>query len=1136
MGEKKILGAEVSRRRFLQGLSAGTIATIVAGSGRFPAVALAQDGMEGRYVQIRRSRVPVLRKGDVVIAGGSVAAVAAALRFAASGHKVVLVEHRNYLGREVAATLKPWIDLGKLADAGPVPEPLAACLKKMGTAPGPGEIPLGMDAFKVSLETLLMDAGVEIVYSSLPTDLVIADGRTRGIVIGNKSGRQVLLGNVVIDATSTALLARLGGAEFQPESDQDFQFVRMIEMENVQPLPSSTITVPAELGVSGNKLTVHPGYEFKGHILIECPLELRMGKMDLAGMMQREIEARHRTMKVVSHLTHNVPAFSAGKLAICAYELDGPQTTRLAGTPPAWAAASKAEVLAFSDKHQRNVHLAMVAFAGPAKNLWCLNEAVRIEGSDRELLRDPVNAALIGAAFAAALLPTIEREQSIPAPGDYSPAYHAPHSLEVRLQDSPQRGREYERVTIPPLNVPILRDADVLVAGAGTSGATCANSAGREGAKTVVLDLNPGLGGTGTLGGVCAYWYGRYWAGFAIRNARMVDEVHRSINWPVSANKLNGLWNIEAKMYALLQDAQKAGVDVFFSSTTIAAIMQDNEVRGVVAATPYGPKAMLAKVTVDATGDGDVAAFAGGRFTFGAERDHFPMWYNLAEYTAPTESRWHFAHTVDVTNIEDVTKAFLLSRRGGPKCFDHGNYIATRESRHIHGDVVLTLTDLLRHRPFPDVINLGAGQMDCHRRIASDWLRMGLLIPILPTELPYRSLLPQGLDNILVVGKATSIAHDVMYNTRNQPEMENMGGSAGVAAAYAVRDGVSPRNVNLRKVQERLTAVGTLLPDMLTRDTDEKPYSREQIQALVRQLDGRHFAAWSDVPMAREGTPRFREKIPVVEICSADSHVAVPVLEEEFAKASGDRQLRLAQALAMFGSRTGVPVLITAIDKGLAHRITNIPMEDSPEAGAIEGKEWGIPFPPAELVYSLGMTRDPRAIAVWDRVADNTKAEPGDFRDELPWPFHYVDSICYGAELLGDPAAIAVLKKLHSRPTLRSQAVKHGFVTDFDLDKRALTEITIGRTLAALGDAEGYEVLIDYLDDVRANQAEFAHMTLEQMTGLDLGKNPKAWSAWLEANRESLRPVPLVERWQSVNAASELPLSEQFDLLSAASA
>ena len=95
------------------------------------------------------------------------------------------------------------------------------------------------------------------------------------------------------------------------------------------------------------------------------------------------------------------------------------------------------------------------------------------------------------------------------------------------------------------------------------------------------------------------------------------------------------------------------------------------------------------------------------------------------------------------------------------------------------------MTDILRCRAWPDVVNLGAGQMDCHRRVASNWIRVGLLMPILPTEMPYRALLPRGLENMLVGGKAFSGSHDVLYNVRNQPEMENLRGAMGVAAAYA---------------------------------------------------------------------------------------------------------------------------------------------------------------------------------------------------------------------------------------------------------------------------------------------------------------------------------------------------------------
>lgn len=139
-------GRDPSRRRFLQGVSSGTMATIVmAGhSGFLPESARAQDQFpqtrkRGPSVWLRRSRLPVLRNADVVVIGGSVAGVAAALQFARTGRKVALVEHRIYLGREVSATLKPWVDLGKLAASGQAPELIAACLKKQATAEAEGE-------------------------------------------------------------------------------------------------------------------------------------------------------------------------------------------------------------------------------------------------------------------------------------------------------------------------------------------------------------------------------------------------------------------------------------------------------------------------------------------------------------------------------------------------------------------------------------------------------------------------------------------------------------------------------------------------------------------------------------------------------------------------------------------------------------------------------------------------------------------------------------------------------------------------------------------------------------------------------------------------------------------------------------
>ncbi len=266
--------------------------------------------------------------------------------------------------------------------------------------------------------------------------------------------------------------------------------------------------------------------------------------------------------------------------------------------------------------------------------------------------------------------------------------------------------------------------------------------------------------------------------------------------------------------------------------------------------------------------------------------------------------------------------------------------------------------------------------------------------------------------------------------------------------------------------------------------------------------------------MAQEGGPHYREKIPFVEICSSDPDLAVPILERELIEATGDRRVRLAQALAMFGSKSGVPALIEAIERSISGG--NAPpkpvLPGEKDAGAVERTGIGIPTPPADLVYSVGMTRDRRALTVWEMLGGLVKPTPEDFADELPWPFHYVDAICYGAELLGDGEAIPILKRIHEHPLLNKQSARTGFQIDFDLEKRALTEVTLARTLARLGCDEGYETLIAYLDDNRASLAEFAHMSLEEITGCNNGKDPQAWSRWLAGARSSLRPIPLVNR------------------------
>ena len=118
--------AALSRRLFRRGLAGASVAGIFTPGFAERALTSQTEadrvpaGAEMACVRFDAARLPILRRADVIVIGGSLAGVAAALEFARAGRKVVLIEQRSYLEREISATLRPWIDPGALA-AGEIP-------------------------------------------------------------------------------------------------------------------------------------------------------------------------------------------------------------------------------------------------------------------------------------------------------------------------------------------------------------------------------------------------------------------------------------------------------------------------------------------------------------------------------------------------------------------------------------------------------------------------------------------------------------------------------------------------------------------------------------------------------------------------------------------------------------------------------------------------------------------------------------------------------------------------------------------------------------------------------------------------------------------------------------------------------
>ena len=171
----------------------------------------------------------------------------------------------------------------------------------------------------------------------------------------------------------------------------------------------------------------------------------------------------------------------------------------------------------------------------------------------------------------------------------------------------------------PSREIPVSAEVDVLVCGSGPGGIGAALGAARAGCRRVLLvEAGNALGGTATLG-MMSHWVGR------TESPLMAEIWKRQSESPIlpesDKGRVNNLVSHEALKGALFALLEEAGVEVQLYTLVVDALKDGDKVVGVVTESKSGREAILAKVVVDATGDGDVAARAGVPFDLGREGD-----------------------------------------------------------------------------------------------------------------------------------------------------------------------------------------------------------------------------------------------------------------------------------------------------------------------------------------------------------------------------------------------------------------------------------------------------------------------------------------------------------------------------------
>jgi ribulose 1,5-bisphosphate synthetase/thiazole synthase len=214
-------------------------------------------------------------------------------------------------------------------------------------------------------------------------------------------------------------------------------------------------------------------------------------------------------------------------------------------------------------------------------------------------------------------------------------------------------------------DIPVYDNVDVLVCGGGLGGVAAAIAASRAGARTLLVERNTCLGGTATSGMCCSIFNCFYTGGSERRLTthgialEIADAFAESLEYGQKWRQHKGhiIYDLEKAKLILQQLVEQANATILLGTWNAGVIMEGQRLGGVIVENKSGRGAILAKVVVDATGDADIAAFAGAPvkvfetglnslcFRFGnVDVDEFIEYFkeNPAEYPEYMDVDWNF--------------------------------------------------------------------------------------------------------------------------------------------------------------------------------------------------------------------------------------------------------------------------------------------------------------------------------------------------------------------------------------------------------------------------------------------------------------------------------------------------------------
>ena len=420
-------------------------------------------------------------------------------------------------------------------------------------------------------------------------------------------------------------------------------------------------------------------------------------------------------------------------------------------------------------------------------------------------------------------------------------------------------------------NVPVLGSYEVVVAGAGPAGICAAVAAARSGARVALVERYGVLGGNLTAGYVGPILG-------MVGSGTMRDELMALLGVPENdmIGEVGVAHDMEQAKRVLAEFVSCENLDVFLQTPVVDALMAGASLEGLLVATKEGLRAMEGKIVIDATGDGDVAWFAGapvekGRadglmqpvtleFTLDgvdesravacigdvddvelngerfldycarcARQGLLPEQLAAVRLHRTTHPGQRQVNTtqrngIDATCVRALYSSELELRRqidilvhffrenlpGYEKCrcIASGATLGVRETRRVMGEYTVTAEELAAGKRFSDgAVHKAEIIVDIHNpegaRQAEERIQY-----VMPYDLPYRCFVPLKVENLLTAGRCISGTHRAHASYRVMSICMAMGEAVGMAAALCVREGCTPRTLDVKKLQAALESKG----------------------------------------------------------------------------------------------------------------------------------------------------------------------------------------------------------------------------------------------------------------------------------------------------------------------------------------